>query len=81
MAKYTLEYTDGSCTDLVASNDAEAERVALDHVGGSAYACDWDADEINDDGVPGRRLLIWACEEDSIDDDGGNAVAAVTCRE
>jgi hypothetical protein len=39
---------------------------------------DWEADGFNDDGQPMARLLIWACEADSVNDSGEKAIATLS---
>lgn len=80
MSNYALNYAGtGAVSEIVADCDADAEQQALDLIGeGSVAAEQWDADGQNDVGDLMERLLIWACEGDSINDDGAKAAAQLT---
>ena len=80
MSKYVMNYAgSGATREIVADNDTEAELIALRLIGPDAFAADqWDSDGVNDDDQPMERLLLWDCEEDSVNDDGGKAVAELT---
>lgn len=79
MAFYELFYVDGQKHEIDADNDADAEAEALAIVGADAVACEqWESAGWSDDDDQIERLLIWECEEDSIDDPGVNAIAQLT---
>ena len=80
MRSYTLNIAGtGECSELFAENDTEAERIAEGMLGrDSLVFCDqWDADGVNDDDEPCKRLLIWANEEDAENDAGAKSIAQI----
>lgn len=71
MTTYTMQWANGRPSQTIeAKNKAEAESAALSLAGSGAVAYDWDA----------NRLLIWASEADSVNDDGQNAIAVVIAK-
>ncbi len=80
MTTYVLNYAgSGAVSEIIADSDTEAERIALEQIGDDAVAAEqWDSDGTNDDGRPMERLLIWATEDESVNDDGAKAVAQLT---
>lgn len=77
MKRYVLSYSgSGATSEIYANSDADAIRQAATLVGGEPVVCDqWDADGSNGDDEPCKRLLIWADEGSSENDDGANAIA------
>lgn len=80
MTTYVLNFAGGGqVSEIVADNDREAAREALARIGdGAVTAEQWDAAGANDDGQSMERLLIWATEADSNNDDGAKAAAQLT---
>lgn len=83
MKSYTLNMAgSGEVTEFWADSDEEAiaeVTVMLRDRGYDPVINDsWDADGENDDGLPTKRLLVWGSEEESLNDDGANAIAEVS---
>jgi len=82
MGNYVLSRCDGSVVEIAANNDQEAIDSALARLSEEypdVFACDtWDQDGVSDDDEPMERLLVWATEEESINDDGGKSVAEIS---
>ncbi len=76
MKRYTLAYANGHPSEEIeAANDADAEVMALEIIGGDAIAAQaWESHGWRDE-TPTKRLLIWATEGDSTDDPGSQSVA------
>lgn len=68
---YRIDYADGrlASSDVATYDDAIA--LCADRWPEMAYGHDGDLTE------GGDRTLVWACETDSIDDDGARAVATI----
>jgi hypothetical protein len=80
MKSYTLNIAGtGECSEFFAENDTEAERIAEGMLGrdGLVFCDQWDADGVNDDDEPCKRLLIWANEEDAENDAGAKSIAQI----
>lgn len=90
MKSYTLNYVgSGECSEFFAENDREAAEIAAFRVSGCCFdknagrftepvvAEQWDAAGLNDDDEPCKRLLIWECEQDAVDNNGSKAIAQV----
>jgi hypothetical protein len=83
MKSYTLNIAGtGECIEFFADDDSHAESQArgmLVHDGyDDVVVCDqWDADGVNDDDEPCKRLLIWASEEDAENDAGAKSIAQI----
>jgi hypothetical protein len=80
MKSYTLNIAGtGECSEFFADNDTEAEAVAARMLArdGLVFCDQWDADGVNDDDEPCKRLLIWASEEDAENDAGANSIAQI----
>ena len=75
MSDYILEYADGDSRTITAETDAEAIRAALASFGPKAVTSEWEPS-----GDDCERLLIWASEEESENDDGQKAVAQLKTR-
>jgi hypothetical protein len=70
MTTYQITYADGSPRTTHDSYDAACD----------ALRADYPEAEIGHDGdltSGGDRTLCWACEADSVDDDGARAVASI----
>lgn len=77
---YTLNIAGtGECTEFFADSDAEAEIIAgrMLNRDGLVFADQWDADGVNDDDEPCKRLLVWASEEDAENDSGAKSLAQI----
>lgn len=66
--------TNGTTTDLNTLRDEHPDLVVYD---ASGFELDPDDMDCWSAPIHGRIALIWACEEDSVDDDGSNAIAEV----
>lgn len=74
---YVIQLTNG--TTIPAQHSARAPFSTYQEALAACKA-EWPEAEIGHDGDltgGGDRTLVWSCEADSIDDDGGNAVASI----
>lgn len=81
MKSYTIEFNGtGEVSEGSFPNDNEAQAwvesvmECRGHVASAIVSGDWDANGKNDDGDQCWRMLFWASESDSQNDDGKNAV-------
>lgn len=80
MKSYTLNHAStGATSEINAETDAEAIDKAAQLLGGEPVVADqWDADGVNGDDEPCKRILFWADEDSADNDDGGNAIAELS---
>ena len=84
MKPYTLNIAGtGECSEFFAPDDETAEALAVEMLSviyhrDNVTVCDqWDANGVNDDDEPCKRLLIWASEEDAENDAGAKSIAQI----
>lgn len=70
----------GQVDEFFADSESQAIKTAKDMLADRGFDApvfcdDWDALGSNDEDEPMKRMLVWACEEDSENDDGGHAIA------
>ena len=82
MNSYVIEFADGSISEHFCQDDEQAVQQALEILRDlghdDAVAADqWDANGVNDDGEPMKRILIWENKNDAKNDNGAKSIAQV----